>query len=243
MKVTIYGERCSGTNYLEELLVLNFNVEIVWDYGWKHFFGFHDLRHTDDVLFIGIIRNLEDWINSMYREQHHFPKKLTIHEFLNDPFYSISDGKEIMEDRHIETKQRYKNIFELRHVKNKFLIETMPTLVKHYCLITYEHLLTHFDSIMNHLKHTYHLTSKFDVPRNIMYYKKEKNKPYQKKINEISKEIIYQKANLMNQYLKKGVYLKYSPVSTAFSRPLTALSVTTQRLSRRPPNGSLGTNA
>jgi hypothetical protein len=25
---TIYGERCSGTNYLEELIVLNFNSQI-----------------------------------------------------------------------------------------------------------------------------------------------------------------------------------------------------------------------
>jgi hypothetical protein len=82
MKVTIYGERCSGTNYLEELLRLNFNVEIVWNFGWKHFFGTNDLSHSDDVLFIGIIRNLEDWINSFYREQHHLPPQLkNIHSF------------------------------------------------------------------------------------------------------------------------------------------------------------------
>ena len=74
---TIYGERCSGTNYLEELLLLNFDVEIVWDYGWKHFFGFDDLTNSDDTLFIGIIRNLEDWINSLYREKHHLPTHLT----------------------------------------------------------------------------------------------------------------------------------------------------------------------
>lgn len=28
--ITIYGERCSGTNYLEELINLNFDVEITW---------------------------------------------------------------------------------------------------------------------------------------------------------------------------------------------------------------------
>ena len=37
--VVIYGERCSGTNYLEELLSLNFEVSwIEHKYGWKHFF-------------------------------------------------------------------------------------------------------------------------------------------------------------------------------------------------------------
>ena len=43
-KVTIYGERCSGTNYLENLLLLNFDIEIVWDYGSKHFFGFNKVN-------------------------------------------------------------------------------------------------------------------------------------------------------------------------------------------------------
>ena len=69
--VTIYGERCSGTNYLENLLINNFDVEITWIYGRKHFFGFNDLNNSDDVLFIGIVRNIFDWINSLYREKHH----------------------------------------------------------------------------------------------------------------------------------------------------------------------------
>ena len=124
-KIQIYGERCSGTNYLEELLRLNFDVEIVWTYGWKHFFGFNDLNNSDDVLFIGIVRNLEDWINSLYRAKHHLPAHLTrnIDMYLNSEFYSIVDITEIIKDRNIETGNRYKNIFELRHIKNKFLVE------------------------------------------------------------------------------------------------------------------------
>ena len=70
-KYTIYGERCSGTNYLENII----NVNITWDYGWKHFFGFQDdkLKKSDDTLFICIVRNLPDWINSFYREKYHLP--------------------------------------------------------------------------------------------------------------------------------------------------------------------------
>ena len=41
-KYTIYGERCSGTNYLENIININFDVNITWEYGWKHFFGFQD---------------------------------------------------------------------------------------------------------------------------------------------------------------------------------------------------------
>ena len=72
-KVTIYGERCSGTNYLEKLLKINFDIEVIWCYGWKHFYGFSDLSNSDDVLFIGIIRNITDWTNSLYRTPYHLP--------------------------------------------------------------------------------------------------------------------------------------------------------------------------
>jgi hypothetical protein len=193
-KVTIYGERCSGTNYLEELLLLNFDVEITWAYGWKHFFGYTDLSDTDEVLFIGIIRNLYDWINSFYREKHHLPNHLTknIDRFLTDTFYSIDlSGDEIMEDRNMETNERYKNIFELRRVKNKFLIEKMPSLVKNYCIITYDDLTTNFIDIMNKFKNCgLEIKNDIEFPLNISYYKKNKEKIFIKKVNEISKEII-----------------------------------------------------
>ena len=128
-RYTIYGERCSGTNYLENLININFNVNITWEYGWKHFFGFEDekLKNSDDTLFICIVRNLPDWINSFYRQKYHLPLKYKknmleeekIDEFLNKEFWSFDDNnnnrdmtKEIMTDRNIYTKKRYKNIFE-----------------------------------------------------------------------------------------------------------------------------------
>jgi len=205
-KVTIYGERCSGTNYLEELLLLNFDVEIVWCYGWKHFFGFNDLSNTDDTLFIGIIRNLEDWINSLYKEKYHLPNELTenIDTFLNNTFYSIYDnGDEIMDDRNINTGERYKNIFELRLVKNKYLIEKMPNLVKNYCLITYDDLIDNFVDIMYKLKDS-GLKIKDDnyFPLNIVYYKKDKNVIFKKKTNSIPKEKIIIENKELNIYEK-----------------------------------------
>ena len=208
-KVTIYGERCSGTNYLEELLKLNFEIELVWDYGWKHFFGFNDLsKGSDDVLFVGIIRNLHDWLNALYRDPHHLPTHLTINTqaFLNDTFYSVYSFKEesreikktynnfystkkdeeIMTDRNMETNERYKNIFELRLVKNRFLVDKMPRLVKHYCLITYDDLTNNFVDIMGKLRDC-GLTVKpnIEFPLNVTYYKQEKNKTFVKKVNEI----------------------------------------------------------
>jgi hypothetical protein len=200
-KVTIYGERCSGTNYLEELLVLNFNVEIVWNYGWKHFFGFNDLSNSDDTLFIGIIRNLEDWINSLYRQKYHLPRVLTTSNdtYLNDTFYSINyNNDEIMSDRNIDTGERYKNIFELRFVKNKFLIEKMPKLVKNYCLITYDNLIDNFKDVMNNFNNFLQIKDWKTFPLNIEYntnpvYRKQKNTKFIKKSNNIPKEKIKNK--------------------------------------------------
>jgi len=203
--VTIYGERCSGTNYLEQILLLNFNIKIVWTYGWKHFFGFKELSNSDDTLFIGIIRNLYDWVNSLYRDKYHLPSEVTnnIDTFLNKPFYSIyKDDTEIMEDRHIDTKERYKNIFELRHIKNKFLIETMPTLVKNYCLITYDNLINNFANTMNKIKNfNLQIKNNIEFPLNIPYNVKNTKIKFKKKPNEIKNEVIIKKANLF--YEKK----------------------------------------
>jgi hypothetical protein len=194
-KVTIYGERCSGTNYLENLLLLNFDIEIVWDYGWKHFFGLHDLSKCDDVLFIGIVKNLEDWINSFYRWKHHLPSELCsdVDSFLNKQFYSIIvKGNDVVEfDKNIETNEKYKNIFELRLIKNKFLIEKMPKLVKNYCLITYDELTNNFINIMNKIRECgLEVKNNIEFPLNISYYKKEENVIFVKKVNEISSEKI-----------------------------------------------------
>jgi hypothetical protein len=212
-KVTIYGERCSGTNYLEELLLSNFDVEIVWNYGWKHFFGFNDLTNSDDTLFIGIIRNLEDWINSLYREKHHLPTHLTenIDTFLTNTFYSIK-GDEIMDDRNIDTGERYKNIYELRLVKNKYLIEKMPKLVKNYCLITYDDLVDSFLDVMNKLKICgLKIKDNINFPLNVNYYKKDKQKLFKKKENIISKEkIIIENEEL--KFYEKLLFPKKSAV-------------------------------
>jgi hypothetical protein len=192
-QVTIYGERCSGTNYLEELLISNFDVDITWKYGWKHFFGFNNLNNTNDILFIGIVRNLYDWINSLYREKYHLPKDLTknVDTFLTHQFYSIQNNNEMMFDRNIETNERYKNIFELRCIKNRFLIEKMPNLVKNYILITYDDLIDKFTDIMNKLRNCgLKIKNNIEFPLNITYYKRNKKTQFKKKSNQISNEII-----------------------------------------------------
>jgi hypothetical protein len=219
-KYTIYGERCSGTNYLEELININFEVDITWEYGWKHFFGFQDdlLKNSDDTLFICIVRNLPDWINSFYREQHHLPLKYKtnmseeqkIDEFLNKEFWSICDYnncdtiEENMDDRNIYTGERYKNIFELRHTKIKWMLEDLPNKVKNYIFIRYEDLINDFDKTLLKIKDKgLEIKKNIKFPLNTNNYRNSKNIKFKKKVNDISSEFILSNSNLIQFYEEK----------------------------------------
>ena len=209
-KFTIYGERCSGTNYLEKLIENNFDTKVTWEYGWKHFFGFDNLKNSDNTLFIGITKNPYDWFNSLYRDQHHLPQAFkNIHCYLNNEFYSVDEkGIELMNDRSMYTKQRYKNIFDMRDSKLKFLIKDMPSLVKNYILITHEELLYDFKNTMNRIRQK-GLPIKKNIHFPLNYLTDVKTQQHfikDSKTNHISKEQIKGKIN-MNWEKKLGYKL------------------------------------
>ncbi len=225
-KFTIYGERCSGTNYIEDLMLLNFDIEVTWEYGWKHFFGFQDekLKNSDDTLFICIVRDIHKWINSMYKTMYHLPiryqtslpKDVKINKFLNSEFWSFNDNngnrdlsKEIMEDRNIYTGQRYTNIFELRHTKIKFLIEDLPTKVNNYIFIRYEDLIDDFNNTMNLIKNIgLKLKNPNIFPINSTnYLKNSKIKFVPDKLIIIPRNLVLQNKNLIKYYEEKLGYI------------------------------------
>ena len=214
-KYTIYGERCSGTNYLQNIMNLNFNIKLTHEYGKKHFFGFQDekLKKSDDTLFICIVRNPVDWVNSLYREKYHIAKHLrkNITDFLNKEFYSYNDkhsglidGSEIIEDRNIYTGKRYKNIFELRHTKIKWMMEELPNKVKNYIFIKHEDLLYDFKNTLLKINEKgVKIKDNIKFPINSKTYKLSKTKIYVKKNNEISSETILDNPNFIPFYEKK----------------------------------------
>lgn len=194
---TIYGERCSGTNFLECAVKENFNIEFTAKYTWKHFFGHYNFENTDeenDTLFIGIVREPLSWIDSFWNKKHHIPpnNKTNIHKFLFNQFYSIYDNsnEEIMEDRNIYTKERYKNIFEMRKTKLNFLINDMKHKVKHYILIRYEDLRDNYEVVLNLLKNKFNLEQKYQFYKKIDNYKGKQNKPFIKKLITLKPNII-----------------------------------------------------
>jgi hypothetical protein len=194
-KIIIYGERCSGTNFLEQAILTNFDVEISFEHGSKHFFCFnnHNKRNYDDTLYIGIIRNPIYWLNSFSKELHHIPdiNRISLRNFLFNEFYSIDDEIKqihklqtlffnnkinkyniITNDLNYTTNQKYKNVFELRKLKNYYLMDIMPTKVRNYILINYENLLLNYEDTLELITNKYNLTQRYDVFKKIIGYKK-----------------------------------------------------------------------
>lgn len=220
-KYTIYGERCSGTNYLQDVVDKNFDVKITWKYGWKHFFGFQDkiLKESDDTLFICIVRNPVDWINSFYREKHHLalqyaklPERKKLDIFLNKEVLSVNDhehnytkfNKELLHDRNIYTGKRYKNIFELRHTKIKWMLEDLPNKVKHCIFIKHEDLINDFENTLIKIKDAgLKVKENINFPINSINYKNDDKKKYIKKKNNIPSNLILNNPNLIPLYEKK----------------------------------------
>lgn len=161
-KFSIIGERCSGTKFLEHVMKHSFRLEQVKGttatIDHKHWMQPENFtqRSTEDILYIGIIRDPIQWLCSFYSNKWHIPghMKYDCNKFLTDEWYSINDEgdyQEIMHDRHPYTKERFKNIFELRKVKAKFLQEDMRNLVKNYVFVRYEDLLDNMSVVLKQI--------------------------------------------------------------------------------------------
>jgi hypothetical protein len=157
-KFTIYGERHSGTNFLESCIKQQFELELTYFFGFKHWFGFtkpeiisyHSVARS--TLFIGIVRNPYDWLCAMYLAPHHVPNhnRYNFYNLLTNEWYSVdSHNQEILYDRNYKTKQRYKNIFELRKEKCYYLSQIMPVIANNYVLLSYDSFLKNHFNYLN----------------------------------------------------------------------------------------------
>jgi len=186
-KFVIYGERCSGTNFINNVIETNFGLELRKDFGSKHFFCFNKYDNPyEDTLFIGIIRNPIYWINSFSTELHHVPtQNKPIEQFLSNEFYSVEENSNniILKDINWKTLKKYTNLFELRKMKNFYLLNIMKKKVKNYILINYESLLYNYEFTLDFIKNKFNLTSKFPLYKKIKQYKKSDNYKFVKQRN------------------------------------------------------------
>lgn len=155
----IYGERHSGTNWLEQSIKSIFDIPITTEYDHKHFFGCCDwkiLNKAHNTLFIGITRNIYGWIGGMHKIPYHLSSKdiLSI-----KPWQSEKNSTSYMMfcDSHWYTKKLYNDIFDMRHNKIEFLYLYMPYLVDNYIFIRYEDLIKHSDTIIKNINTIYNL--------------------------------------------------------------------------------------
>ena len=72
---TICAERDTGTNYMQRLIPQAFGINMTWDYGPKHFMGWHDSGLVDahNTLCICMVRNPYDWLMALFKTKHHVP--------------------------------------------------------------------------------------------------------------------------------------------------------------------------
>lgn len=175
--VQIYGERCSGTNYLEQLINKNFNLQIRWAFGWKHWHSFSQFPKfeydLDEWLFLVIYRNPLDWLRSLYRQQHHFPdsiKTLNFSDFLRNQWWSVFKGQEHMSDRNPLTQERYKNILKMRGGKHHNYLE-LKNKVKNVYYINYDLLNLDRRKIIRDISHTFKIPLRKGFVDQITSYK------------------------------------------------------------------------
>lgn len=119
--IKIFGERNSGTNYLEQLLNKNIQeVNIFSSYykggsGWKHGFPRIELfSNLNEVLFIFIIRDFDSWIKSMYVNPYHYKTPDNINEFITNKL--VIDDYRKDHDVNIYKSEK-QNIIDLRYSK------------------------------------------------------------------------------------------------------------------------------
>jgi hypothetical protein len=164
---TVFGERNSGTNYLEKLIARNFAglTPAPRNFGWKH--GGLDRRwwqpgltpqplhdHARDaagVLFIVIHRNPVSWLLSMHRIPHHAPFHVNVplSVFLrmewSDYYNERGPGDDIAPDpdrrfalgRARNAIERFPSIFDLRREKIE-RFTAYATRLPQVVFVTYE---------------------------------------------------------------------------------------------------------
>ncbi len=103
----IWGERNSGTTYLETLIKLNFPENYAPTECWKHS---SDYKKYDDEVNIFIVRNLHDWLVSMYNNPYHMIPCDTFEEFLTIKQKNTKEEKYILYDTD-------NTIFDIRYHK------------------------------------------------------------------------------------------------------------------------------
>tara|TARA_R100000388_G_scaffold94244_1_gene80851 strand:- start:15 stop:767 length:753 start_codon:yes stop_codon:yes gene_type:complete len=209
----LIGERCSGTYYTQRLIEHNLDLPHTEEYGHKHFWTKRQENYPKDLLLVCVVREPYSWLQSFFEKKWHLPEhlhKVDFKTFLDAEIYSVKDhnlpniagalGSEIMADRNYQTKGRFDNIMELRHVKLNFMFHEFPKMAYNMIVLRLEDFQSDFTKPLDDI------SLKFDVPKkrsdyqNLEHYKGNSTLPIFKKkplwLDQADYDLINEKLNM-----------------------------------------------
>jgi hypothetical protein len=150
--IKIYGERNSGTIFLEWLLKKNLSVNILetHELGWKHRLAPEEAElsefNRENVIFLCLVKNPYSWLLSMHKRpyNHESLKNLSFLDFVT---YSYGD---------------YRNPVIMWNKKNRSYLD-MAGFVSHHEMVKYEDILQDSSILLNKI------TEKYDISRPPFY--------------------------------------------------------------------------
>jgi len=124
----VYGERNSGTNFITQLIKINFDLTLSQN-EWKHAIP---TSKTDSIDFI-IVRELPLWLSSMYMNPYHMKRLDNFTSFLTLPQKMVDGGASMLDDN--------KTIFDIRYSKYKGMLKHFNTN-KNVCIVKLGYIQT-----------------------------------------------------------------------------------------------------
>ncbi len=147
------GERCSGTNYVAQLLRRNaFWLRLTDQHGWKHGFCEEVGGPASDTLFVLVVRDPFDWATSLWRTPWHAAQPLrdaAFSEFVRmewecewgrDMELAANDprvGTEMVHERDPLTGRRFLDVLALRAAKLRSCL-ALASRVQRFSVVRYE---------------------------------------------------------------------------------------------------------
>jgi hypothetical protein len=209
--IKIFGERNSGTNYLEQLLDKNIQeVDIFSSYykggsGWKHGFPKKELfSDPNKVLFIFIIRDFDSWIKSMFTNPYHYKKPNNIYEFLTNKLVIDENRKDHDVNVYENEKQ---NIIDLRYSKIESYLNFYIN-ANNAIIINLNYLQDNYKNFIIFLNEKYKIKIIDNIQPIINHTKDEKNNNCNREYNlDIPRNI---NKNIVIEEFVNNLHLNYS---------------------------------
>jgi hypothetical protein len=197
-KLVVLAERCSGSNYIESLILSNLELTSA-PFCHKHFPPWYELpisqyrgdpqhyhfANTADHLFVVIFRNPYDWVRSLYQTPHHglaslqrvdfnrFIRSIWIHNPI-DPLMNSLRASHPLIDRDPIDGSLFKNVLKLRTAKIKNMLKIRQR-AKNVYFINYEVARDYPQEVLEEIRETFRISPKPSYFTPVVYYKGKKN--------------------------------------------------------------------